>query len=748
MPQMLLPIFTPGVKRINDLIGFEVKDGRVYYLHGILPVFSHDVEDLNSFRFITSQLALSGNVKQIEISKAFGIPYITVKRNVALLRKEGPNAFFKKKKGRSAHILTEKVKKKIQTRLDKGMTVNAIARELNIKAPTIRKAIQQGKLKRKSKSGNKKSDKSQVTTKSHRNTQDNQCSMGQACTREEERFLASIGKLAKAEPQFEPAADVKSAGVLFALPALLANGLLKESDTYFSLPSGYYGLETIIMVLAFAALLRIQSIEQIRNCDPGEMGKLVGLDRIPEVKVLREKIRIMSEQGDPGQWSRDLAVIWMQDNTELAGTLYVDGHVRPYYGKQTKLPRRFMSRQRLCLRGVTDYWINDALGQPFFVVPRTVNSGLLAVLREDIVPCLINDVPNQPDAPMLKDNTYLSRFGIVFDREGYSPGFMKEMWGLRVCCYTYKKYVKDQWPDDEFIETQVTFPNGENQSMKISERGTFYANEKLWVREIRKLTDSGHQTVVITTDYINEAGKISGLMFSRWSQENYFKYMMKHYGIDRLIDYDLENMDDTIKIVNPVYRQLDGQIRSLNAKLSRKKAQHYDLMLQEDIDEKKVKDFVHKKAQCQEAIDELEQQITDLKQKRKNTDKHIAFSELPKDEKFDQLKKSGKQFMDTVKMISYRAETAIVTILREYIGKKDEARSIARQIFATDADMDPDYQNGVLNVVLHNMTNPLHNRYVVKLCDILNDSETFFPGTNLRMIFNSVSNQFHVDREF
>ncbi len=365
-------------------------------------------------------------------------------------------------------------------------------------------------------------------------------------------------------------------------------------------------------------------------------------------------------------------------------------------------------------------------------------------------PRLLEDVPDQPDEKMLKleENRYLNRFGIVFDREGYSPSFIKEMWGFRISCYTYKKNVKDKWPDEEFIETDIRFPNGEMESMKIAERGTYYAQAKLWLREIRKMNDSGHQTVIITTDYMNATGILSGLMFSRWSQENFFKYMMKHYGIDRLIDYDLDKMDDTEKVINPIYRERDARIRSLNAKLIRKKAEYCDLMLQDEIEEKKVKKFVHKKSKCKDAKDKLEQEISVLKKERKETAKHITISELPKNEKFDQLKKSGKQFLDTVKMISYRAETAIVSILREYIGKKDDVRSIVRQIFRTDADIEPHFDKGVLKVVLHNMTNPLHNRYVVKLCGILNDSETIFPGTDLRIIFDSVSNQIHGGQEF
>ncbi len=157
MPQLMLPIFPQGLTPINELVGFEKKDGRIYYFHGLLPVFSHDEGDLQSFRFITSQLVVSGNVNQIDISRAFGIPYVTVKRSVKILRDEGPEGFFKKKKGRTAHVLTPDKIKKAQTLFDKGYNSSQISKKIDVKAPTIRKAIQTGKLqKKKSKNPMKK----------------------------------------------------------------------------------------------------------------------------------------------------------------------------------------------------------------------------------------------------------------------------------------------------------------------------------------------------------------------------------------------------------------------------------------------------------------------------------------------------------------------------------------------------------------------------------------------------------------
>ncbi len=496
------------------------------------------------------------------------------------------------------------------------------------------------------------------------------------------------------------------------------------------------------------ALLRIKSLEGVRYCDPGELGRLVGLDRIPEVKTLRQKIFHLSENGTPEKWSKTLAKYWMEENSDLAGTLYVDGHVRVYHGKQTKLPKQYVSREKLCLRGVTDYWINDALGQPFFVVSKTVNQGILQVLRETIVPQLLEDVPFQPPEKALEDNAMLFRFGIVFDREGYSPDFFKEMWKQRIVCYTYRKYVRQEWLEDEFETKEVVFPNGEVSEMKLAERGVYYQKQKIWFREIRKLTDTGHQTALITTDYLNDLSQISGKMFSRWSQENFFKYMMQHYGIDRLIDYRVENLDDTIKLINPVYRELDSRIRSTNGKLARLRAKYGALILNDEIEEKKIQEYMQKKSDLKDSTQYLEQELYTLKAERKKTDKHISFSDLPEAEKFKALKRNGKQFLDTVKMIAYRSETAMANILKDHMNKKDEARTLVQQILKTDADIEPDESRGILKITLHNMANPRSNSYVEKLCETINSSETIFPGTNLRMVYNSVSNQNHMVQEF
>ena len=206
--------------------------------------------------------------------------------------------------------------------------------------------------------------------------------MGYGTTRRLERVLASCGLLISADLRFVCADDVPQGGVLCALPALLTEGLLRHTRSLYRLPPGYYPLESIFLYLALLALVRCPSLEQTRYEAPGEWGKLLGLDRLPEVRTLRDKIGILcGQEGQATQWQSRLAKEWMEavgggdPEKEGVGLFYVDGHVRVYNGSLGPLPRLYVARQKLLLRGTTDYWVNGLGGEPFFVVTQPIHAG-------------------------------------------------------------------------------------------------------------------------------------------------------------------------------------------------------------------------------------------------------------------------------------------------------------------------------------------------------------------------------------
>ena len=140
----------------------------------------------------------------------------------------------------------------------------------------------------------------------------------------------------KRQSVFKESLDVENAGVLWALPALLNNGLLDHTKEKFSLPQGFYGLIHIFLLLAYMALSRVKTSEQLRYESAGEWGLLLGLDRIPEVQTLRKKIKLLTESGHVEEWSSMVSQGWMASNPETTGTLYVDGHVRSLSWKTDK----------------------------------------------------------------------------------------------------------------------------------------------------------------------------------------------------------------------------------------------------------------------------------------------------------------------------------------------------------------------------------------------------------------------------
>ena len=735
MPQSLLPMIPEGASRISDLISVVRETGVWTYFCGVHPVFCHPEADRRSFRMFTAQLVCQGACREVDILRIFGVSKNSVKRSVKKYREEGIEGFYRARKRRGATVLTAEVTAEAQRLLSTGRSRREVAEELDVKYDTLRKAIQQGRLQE----FLGPAESTVASDKSQRSSEDAKAEMGTACTRPVERVLAALGMLGGAPTRFEPCRDVSYGGVLCALPGLIENGLLRHLDQVFPTLTGYYTTVQVLLLLGYLALCRIKTVEQLQYEPPGELGKLLGLDRVPEVRCLRQKMAELGGDHAAEKWAGLLSRDWMEASPELAGTLYVDGHVRLYHGQQTELPRRYVSRQRLCLRGTTDYWVNDALGQPFFVVERVIDHGMLEVLRNDVVPRLLRDVPGQPNEEQLKQDPYRARFVLVFDREGYSPAFFKEMWEKhRIACITYHKYPKDPWPETEFVQTEITLPNGERVSLKLAERGSWIGNrrEGLWVREIRKLTTSGHQTSLISSAYRQLAEESAAALFSRWSQENFFRYMMEHFAIDLLSEYGTEVIPGTNKpVVNPNWRELDRQSRSLKGKLVQRQARFAAMTLHPESDEKEVSKWEERKTELLEELEQLEHELDQVKHRLKETSKHVLWDELPAEHKFERLASSRKQLTDTVKMIAYRAETAMTAIVREKLARHDDARALLRDLFRSEADLLPDTAKEVLEVRVHPMSNPRSNRAIAHLLSHLNEASFTYPGTNLKLVY-------------
>ena len=192
--------------------------------------------------------------------------------------------------------------------------------------------------------------------------------------------------------------------------------------------------------------------------------------------------------------------------------------------------------------------------------------------------------------------------------------------------------------------------------MTLAERGTFLG-KKVWVREVRKKTQSGGQTSILSTDYRTDLGRIAAAMFARWSQENFFRYMREEYGLDHLVTNDVEPADVERLVPNPEKKEKRKLIKGLKQELEGLIKDYGCKALQND--ERHLPTNPDYKNEILEVKKQIKQSETDLKQ----IPDRIAVKQLLAKHEIDRLETERKMFTDAVKMVCYRAETSLLNLI-------------------------------------------------------------------------------------
>lgn len=560
--------------------------------------------------------------------------------------------------------------------------------------------------------------------------------LGMGASRIEERLLCAFGLDSVSSVRFESCQTLPFGGVMLLLPFLLECGLLSYRNHYSQRCGGYYNFDNLFIIIAFLYLCRIKSFEQIKHYPPGELGKLVGYDRIPEVKKLRGMVAEITSQKCTDKWIASLSQRWIED--EQPQVYYVDGHVQVYHGYLANLGKKHVSRQRLCLPGMMEYWVNSSDGSPYFFVTAQVNEKMGEVLNDEIIPELLRLHPVSDERKRaMEECADEPVFTLVFDREVYSPAFFAQLWDkYRIAVITYRKNVKEQWDESLFEEYPVITTLGEVQ-MKIHEQN--FTAEKCVMREIRKLGKGGHQTSIITTNRVLKITMIACCMFARWAQENFFRYMRQEYALDKIIQYSVDEIDENIKVVNQEYNNITCKIKREREKLSRRKAKLYEWEqknpLQEES-EKENKKWMKNRLEMIEEIQLMENQVENLVRNRKNIPYKIPIRQMPEDIRYNRLNQESKTLQNVIKMICYKAETALATLLSpHYKRANQEIRALIKSIIHTPINLEVDRENQMLKVDLYPLSNQRSNQAVSKICDTVNQTNTVYPGTNLMLNF-------------
>ena len=560
---LFLPFSLPDATPIGDRYAMQTRDGFTYYFFNLEPFDCHPADDRRAMLLRVARLHVVSGVRQADIMCAFDISRPTVARAVKRYRERGEDAFFEPRRGRGRTVVDAEMADKAAKLLASGISGSACARQLGIPVSTFHENRHAGVFAAPAAAlaavadapqaaaatdrpanadapqaaaatdhpaNASHTDPAAATDRASRDARDKQAPMGRAARDVEGRMLASAGLMTEAKPVFAaPAHGVAHGGVLAALPMLLRAGLLGAANRLFRLPDGFYGLTTILLFVAFMTLARVRNPEGLRYQAPGEWGAILGLDRCPETKTLRRKIRLLtSAEHTVRDWQSALARTWATEHDDDWATLAVDGHVKVYTGRNGRLPKHFVARQKLCMPASVSYWINALGGMPLLCLHKALDPKLIKALEQDVVPHLqqLGVVPEAaPD--LTKPDAGVPALTLVFDREGWSPDLFKRLARRGIACITWHKNFKgEDWPQQDFrtLEVPIHGPAGTSATTVDLAEQPIVLRNGLTVRQIRRRLANGRQVPVITTHPQMPLVQVAGAMFSRWSQENFFKY--------------------------------------------------------------------------------------------------------------------------------------------------------------------------------------------------------------------------------
>jgi transposase len=542
-----------------------------------------------------------------------------------------------------------------------------------------------------------------------------------------DRGLARLGQLEDALPLFADRPCQRQAGVLLAVPLLVMSGLLEAfTSTYHSLGPAFYGLRTTVVILFLAALLRIKRPEHFKEHNPQELGHVVGLDRLPEVKTVQRKLDQLAVQERARELMQAMAERRIAEDPERVAFLYVDGHVREYYG-QHPLAKTKKAQHSVARAAATDNWVHDANGEPLLVVTSEMNEALTQVLEP-----ILSEVKQ-----LVGDRRPL----VIFDRGGFSPKLFARLDTLGFDVMTYRKGTITPWPVSQFVEVEQVV-EGRRSRYRLAERprvrvGRLRPRRKkrssgegpqyFWMREVRVLRDDGRQTAILTTNRDLATIEVPYRQFNRWRQENYFKYMDAEFELDALLEYEVQDVSADRDRPNPARRPLERELAA-----ARKRVQSLQAQLGAALDppgpsrQRTVRGFKIAHAQLRAELAEAEADVARIL---------AALEPLPRRVPADDLKThktEKKLIVDTIKMTAYQVETRLFRLLAEhYCRTEDEGRTLLQAAFQSTGRIE--LREDELYVELTPQSSPHRTKAIEALCTQLNALGTKFPGTCLHL---------------
>ena len=827
--QLPLPLAPGNSEQIGKTCFFIVKDEETYTYFVFHQHYGHHARGDKKLLNFYAAMLVHGGAKISDVSAALSISSETVRQAKIKLRADGPEAFHRPRKARGRSRMDGELIAKAERKLASGKSIRKVAAELEISYPTLRDNIEKrvvanpkpcaeapqssedavaeiipdpkpcaeapqssedavaeiipgpkpcADAPRSAADAVEESETAlplRLIGPSERDRRDRLAPMGRAAHDVKRRTQASRGELVAAAPLFNEAhSAVTFGGVLTALPLLIRAGLLKFSNRRLSLPNGFFGLDSILLLLAFLALVRVRNVEQINALPPGDLGILIGIDRCPRDRTLRLKIRLLSKDSEQlWEWQLDLSKYWDSMRPYDANVKHIDGHGKKYTG-DGNVPKGYAPGEQLCPSVQKDYWVNGLDGSPGYCIHTDLDPGLQHAIEKLMLDAEEKMGVLGPHARSLllpveveKDGKKPSRkikFGkpnrsvkpaltVVFDREGWSPNMFGRM-GLRgVAIITWVKGDSGPpWPKRKFRKMEVTKHLPGNltiTSEKMLAQKIVELPNGLVVRKIRILMDDDRQKELVTTDMGPPMARIVGLLTSRWSQESFFKHMKWEFGLGNLPARGLVDLDPQTLVNNPRRRELKREIARAAAERGKLLAALGELDLEAHSDEgagkkagkrgKRSKSEAEKKTErdiLKGKIEKLDRDIEEKKSRRADVPEKIEAGELDESERPQALPvMHEKNFHDIVRTIACVGENMMMGAIGEKLIGKRRARNTLKNLFRSKADIIPDHKKGILRVRVIGSPNDAADDALKGLFKELNQTKTIYPGTNLRMVY-------------
>ena len=753
------PLFSPPVEGpllVNERCAiYEQGFMRVVYVDG-QPVFRYDVNDANGPALFMAQAQVTGLAGPGELAAALDVSLSTVHRARRKLEEHGVEGVMRKKRGPKSARVGKEREGAIARWYTEGLSVSEMARRVGLARATVRNALSRLGLVERAEGvppalpfPTEPSAESESVALPEALQEADEAPVEEPVVvqaeeappaavvvhdrqgrpigsldndpldRSMDRLLAQQGKLHDASPWFVAASDVPMAGVLLALPLLVLSGVFDVAHrVYGSMGSAFYGPRTTILASLLFALLRIKRAENLKEYSPSILGRILGLDRAPEVKTVRRKLAGFVEDNRSEDFIQALFAHRTQQHEQALGFLYVDGHVRVYHG-QADIPKTHAARIRMAVPATQDTWVHDSNGDPLFVVTEQAHPQLVSAL-----PAVLQRIR----ATIGHDR----RITVIFDRGGWSPKLFKELVDSGVDIVTYRKGASEDIPVECFQVFQAPTDRG-TETYELNDMCISLLNGKLHMRQITR-RKGDHQTQIVTTRQDLDAVEVAQRMFARWRQENFFKYMRAEYALDALVEHGTEPDPLDREVPNPDYKALTTEVNAARKEVAELEARYGAAALDNpETKRRTMRGFkIAHGTEIGIPLRDARARLAALRAKRRATPARVQLSAVRSEA--IRLRPQRKRFTDAIKMVAYQAETDLVRcVAPSYKRSLDEGRRLMAAAFQSAADIEP--TSTELRVTLAPLSSPHRSEAIAKLCTILNDTQTVFPGTRLRLKF-------------